>query len=84
MDLKIISSFDEVPFNVAADVRHEYDLVYYDLVHEISSECEAEGYPSTGSNFELRLDSYSDYLDDLWIRLLAEHGYIYRHFDDCI
>lgn len=82
--LKVVSSISEVPADVVSDVMHQYNLFYDNLVYEISLECEADGYPSMGSDFELRLDSYSDYLDDLFIRLLCERGYIYRHFDDCI
>ena len=78
MDMKIIDNFNEIPADVAADIVHEYDLAYDEVVHEIELECELEGYPSRGSNFELRLDHYDDYFDSLWISLIAKYGYIYR------
>lgn len=84
MDMKIIDSFKEIPADIAADILHEYNTVYDEIVYEIESECEAEGYPSRGSNFELRLSGYDDYFDDLWINLIANHGYIYRSQDDDI
>lgn len=76
--MKIVNSFSEIPTDVLADVIHEYDLEYDNIVNDIELECESEGYPSRGSNFELRLDSYDRYFADLWIRLCAEHGYVFR------
>lgn len=82
--MKIIDNFYEIPSDVAADIVDEYNTVYDEVVREIEAECEAEGYPSRGSNFELRLDNYDDYFDSLWISLIANHGYIYRSQDDNI
>lgn len=84
MEMKIINNLKDVPADVVADIIHEYDCAYDDIVYEISSECEAEGYPSMGSNFELRLAEYDDYFSDLWVSLLAKYGYIYRSQDDYI
>lgn len=84
MDMKIIDSFKDIPTDVLADIIHEYDCIYDDIVHEIELECDAEGYPSRGSNFELRLDSYDRYFADLWISLCAKYGYIFRCSSDGI
>lgn len=82
--LKVVYNRGDIPSDVLADIIHEFNLVYDDIVYEISSECEAEGYPSFGSNFEFRLDSYDDYFDELWLRLCADHGYIIVSDDDDI
>lgn len=84
MITKVIDGFNEIPTDILADIIHEYDLEYDNIVHEIELECESEGYPSRGSNFELRLDQYDVYFKDLWIRLCAEHGYIFRSKNDDI
>lgn len=84
MDMKIIDNFCEIPVDVVADIIHEYDCEYDDIVREIELECESEGCPSRGSNFEIRLDSYDGYFADLWISLIAKHGYIFRSQDDDI
>lgn len=82
--MKVISGFNEIPIDVLADIIHEYDLEYDDIVYQIELECESEGYSSRSSNFELRLDQYDGYFKDLWIRLCSEHGYIFRSQDDDI
>lgn len=82
--MKIINGFHEIPADVLADIIHEYDTIYDDIVHEIELECESEGYPSRGSNFELRLDEYDYYFKDLWLSLCAKYGYTFRSQDDCI
>ena len=84
MDMKIIDSSCEIPVDVLADVFHEYYLVYADVVCEIEYECELDGCLPRGSVFNHRLSAYDDYFNDLFIRLVAEHGYIYRHLYDCI
>lgn len=61
MDMKIIDSFKEIPADVVADIIHEYDFVYDQVVAE-----------------------YDDYFTDLWISLIANHGYIFRSQDDDI
>lgn len=79
--LKVISGIHEIPSDVLTDIVYEYDRIYDDIVYEIECECENEGYPSRGSNFELRLDSYDHYFKDLWLRLISEHGYVF--VSDC-
>ena len=82
--MKVINGFNEIPTDVLADIIHEYDREYDDIVYQIELECESEGYPSRGSNFELRLGQYDGYFADLWIRLCSEHGYVFRSKNDDI
>lgn len=82
--LKVVYNRGDIPFDVLADIIHEFNLIYDDVVWEISQDCIAEDYPQYGSNFELRLAAYDSYFDELWLRLCADHGYIIVSDDDDI
>lgn len=42
----------------------ELEKAYQDECHEIAEQCEAEGYPSNGSNYELRCENARTYYDE--------------------
>ena len=42
----------------------ELEKAYQDECHEIAEQCEAEGYPSNGSNYELRCADARKYYDE--------------------
>lgn len=42
----------------------ELEKQYRDECYEIAEQCEAEGYPSNGSNYELRCENARKYYDE--------------------
>lgn len=42
----------------------ELEKAYQEECQEIAEQCEAEGYPSNGSNYELRCESARAYYDE--------------------
>lgn len=42
----------------------ELEKAYQEECEEIAEQCEAEGYPSNGSNYELRCESARAYYDE--------------------
>lgn len=42
----------------------ELEKAYQDECQEIAEQCEAEGYPSNGSNYELRCENARAYYDE--------------------
>lgn len=42
----------------------EFEKAYQDECYEIAEQCEAEGYPSNGSNYELRCENARAYYDE--------------------
>lgn len=42
----------------------ELEKAYQDECHEIAEQCEAEGYPVNGSNYELRCSDARKYYDE--------------------
>ena len=42
----------------------ELEKAYQDECHEIAEQCEAEGYPANGSNYELRCSEARKYYDE--------------------
>lgn len=42
----------------------ELEKAYQDECYEIAEQCEAEGYPSNGSNYELRCENARKYYDE--------------------
>ena len=42
----------------------EFEKVYQKECQEIAEQCEAEGYPSNGSNYELRCENARAYYDE--------------------
>lgn len=53
----------------------ELEKAYQDECQEIAEQCEAEGYPSNGSNYELRCENARAYYDEQIAYIDAKYSF---------
>lgn len=63
---EMCNSMLEAGVYTKADINKicELEQQYRDECQEIAEQCEAEGYPSNGSNYELRCENARKYYDE--------------------
>lgn len=65
-EMEMRQSMTQANVYTKADIDKIYELekAYQEECQEIAEQCEAEGYPSNGSNYELRCENARAYYDE--------------------
>lgn len=68
-------SMEKAGFYSAGDIEKicQIEAAFKEECREISEQCEREGYPSHGSNYELRCGNARDYYDSLLAEIDANY-----------